>query len=190
MTMTLTQAAIGLGCVAAFVVVIYGPWQWICTDVARQILFEKRDAVFDLARHGKLSFHSKEYQTIRSSLQASIRFAHELTFPRFLVLSAALAMRGGLSRPSNLTQAINNISDPDIRNQVRLLVHQTTRAMLVMMVVKSPILLIVVCLSLLLSLVRRAREAVIVVERRAGEMIQVEAETAPASDDVILALAT
>jgi hypothetical protein len=188
--MTLVQAAVGLGCAVGFLAVIYGPWQWICTDITRQILFEKRDALFDLAHSGKLSFESREYRTIRSSLQANIRFAHELTLPRFFVLLVALGSRGDLSQPSNLSRALDEIADPETRSEVRRLVQQATRAMLVMMIVKSPPALILLTLSgLVLALVRRAREAAVDMERRAGEVIQVEAETAPISDDAAPALA-
>jgi len=52
MTVTLTQTLVGLGSLAALLIILYGPWQAICTDIARQMLFEKRDAIFDLAQSG------------------------------------------------------------------------------------------------------------------------------------------
>jgi hypothetical protein len=42
MLVTLTQALIGVGGLAALLVILYGPWQAICSDIARQIVFEKR----------------------------------------------------------------------------------------------------------------------------------------------------
>src|SRR5262245_42077518 len=93
-TTTLMQALIGLASLTALVVVLYGPWQEVCTDIARQIIFEKRDAIFDLAHNGKLSFDSPEYGTIRSALQSSIRFAHELSLPRFLVMAFVFWVHG------------------------------------------------------------------------------------------------
>src|ERR1700751_1769972 len=125
MTITiLMQALIGLGGLAALIVILYGPWQAICTDIARQIVFEKRDAIFDLAQHGKLSFSSREYGVIRSSLQANIRFAHELTLPRFLVTAAVLLARGNRPEDNDLSRAIRGIINPETRAEVETLVHQ------------------------------------------------------------------
>jgi hypothetical protein len=124
------QAVIGLGGFTVLIVILYGPWQEICTDFARQIVFEKRDAIFDLAHSGKLSFKSREYGTIRSSLQASIRFAHELTLPRFFLLAAGLRKQGSHPEDNELSRAINQISDPVMRNRVDTLVKDAYRPVL------------------------------------------------------------
>ena len=116
---TLMEALIGLGSLAALVVVLYGPWQEVCTDIARQIIFEKRDAIFDLAHSGKLSFDSREYGTIRSALQASIRFAHELTLPRFVVMAVVISAHGSRPEENELSRAIRRIADPVTRMQVK-----------------------------------------------------------------------
>jgi hypothetical protein len=183
---TLMQAVIGLGSFAALIVILYGPWQEICTDFARQIVFEKRDAIFDLAHSGKLSFKSREYGTIRSSLQASIRFAHELSLPRFLVTAAGLRKQGSHPEDNELSRAIRQISDPVTRNQVGTLVNEAYRALFLMMVAKSPVMLLlfVVMLPGLIvlrylpipgkTIQTRVRE----IEPRARGYIQLEAEAA------------
>jgi len=177
---TLMQALIGLGSLTALIVILYGPWQEICTDIARQILFEKRDAIFDLAHSGKLSFTSREYTTIRSSLQASIRFAHELTLPRFLVMAAWLWRRH--PQDSNLRRAIKRIADPATRNQVEGLVKDAYRALLLMMVAKSPVILLLFAVLLLPGLIvlryLPISGKVKSIEPRAGDFIQLEAEAA------------
>jgi hypothetical protein len=177
---TLIQALIGIGSLAALIVILYGPWQEICTDIARQILFEKRDAIFDLARSGKLSFNSREYKTIRSSLQASIRFAHELTLPRFLVMTAWLWSRH--PENSNLRRAIKRIADPATRNQVEALVKDAYRALFLMMLAKSPVMLLLLVAMFPVLIVLRylpiSGKAVKSIEPRAGDFIQLEAEGA------------
>jgi len=183
MTVTLTQALIGLGSLGALLAIVYGPWQAICTDIARQIVFEKRDAIFDLAQSGKLSFSSREYGTIRSSLQASIRFAHELTLPRFLVMAAVLFARG-TRRPedTDLSRAIREIADPTIRQQVEGLVSQAHRTLIAMMLAKSPMMMLVFLPSLLifaLIALPRFRDAAHAMERRAGGFVQLEADAVP-----------
>ena len=39
-----------------FLLLFYGPWQSVCTDVARQLMFEQRDKIFDMARGGMINF--------------------------------------------------------------------------------------------------------------------------------------
>lgn len=177
---TLMQALIGLGSLAALIVILYGPWQEICTDIARQIVFEKRDAIFDLAHSGKLSFNSREYGTIRSSLQASIRFAHELTLPRFLVMAAGLWTRH--PEDNDLSRAIRGIADPVTRNQVETLVNEAYRALFLMMVAKSPVLLLLVVLLLFPGLIvlryLPIRNKVKSIEPRARGFIHLEADAA------------
>jgi hypothetical protein len=63
----------------------YGPWQSAVTDFARQVVFEERDAVFDMAADAKLAFDSDEYRTIRDAFNSLIRFAHELKWTRLLI---------------------------------------------------------------------------------------------------------
>jgi hypothetical protein len=182
MIVTPTQALIGIGSLAALLVIVYGPWQAICTDIARQILFEKRDAIFDLAESGKLSFASREYRVIRSSLQASIRYAHELTLPRFLVMAAVLSARGNRPEDNDLSRAITQIVDPTTRNQVEKLIKQAYRTLVIMMVAKSPVMILVLLPLLLIIaviLLPPFRDAASSVERRAGGFIQLEADTAP-----------
>jgi hypothetical protein len=183
MTVTLTQALIGLGSLAALLAILYGPWQAICTDIARQIVFEKRDAIFDLAHSGKLSFNSREYGTIRSSLQASIRFSHELTLPRFLVMAAVLFARGNRPEDNDLSRAIKQISDATTRGQVEGLVRQAHRTLITMMFVKSPVMLLLLLPLLLivaLIILPRFRDVARVMERNAGGFVQLEADTVPA----------
>jgi hypothetical protein len=176
---TLMQAVIGLGSLAALVVLLYGPWQEVCTDIARQIIFEKRDAIFDLAHSGKLSFDSREYGTIRSALQASIRFAHELTLPRFLVMAVVFSAHGSHPEENDLSRAIRRIADPVTRRQVEVLIMQAYRALFIMMVAKSPLMLVPALAGLIvLRYCRIGVNAVKAIEPRARGFIQLEADAA------------
>ena len=68
----------------------YGPWQELCAGIARQLMFERRNVIFNFARRGDLDFYSKEYRDIRNSLNMMIRFAHQATLPRLLFISVYL----------------------------------------------------------------------------------------------------
>src|SRR3546814_6399162 len=119
------EAIIGIILFLAIGAFIYGPWQWICTDVARQIVLERRDAIFDMARAVKLSFRSDEYREIRRSLEGTIRFALALTLPRFLYTVVSNRLYKG-SDPSDLSRAVARIENAETRKDVQA--HEIGRA--------------------------------------------------------------
>ena len=173
-------ALIGL---VALAFLFYGPWQSVCTDYGRQIVFEKRDAIFDMAMRGELDFRSSEYKVIRASLEKSIRFAHELTLPKFLLFRWRLRRMNLKQEKSDLFRAIEAISDKDVRERVHQLVGEAFLAMVVTMIAKSPL---TICCSVfvgaasyfssgLWSKLMRSADVV-------GELVQVEAENAATSD--------
>src|SRR5262249_31688305 len=114
----------------------------ICTDFARQIIFEKRDAIFDIADRGDLSFRSREYCTIRSGLEGMIRFAHELTLPSFVFFWMFSMRTVSKNEKPTLQQAIDKIGDDRTKREVRQLVDEASRAAALMMIMKSPITMI------------------------------------------------
>jgi hypothetical protein len=119
----------------------YGPWQEVCTDVARQFIFERRDQLFDLALEGKLSFESKEYRTTRNLLEAMIRYAHECTWP-YLVFQAVCQRPELKDQPRyDVRKTLGSINDPGTRKVVERLVLESTFAIIAMMGVRSVLIL-------------------------------------------------
>jgi hypothetical protein len=125
----------------------YGPWQAACTDWARQIIFERRDKLFDLAAAGKLDFASEQYRSVRAMLEGMIRFSHELTWPR-LLFHAKLR---DIPDQHPLKDIIEPIDDPIIRNQVKALAFEATLSLIIMMALKSifvaPIAVVLCCIA-------------------------------------------
>src|ERR1700722_15022347 len=107
------DALAALVALSLFLLFFYGPWQEIVVDVSRQIVFEKRDAVFDLAASGKLEFESTDYKIIRDSLNKLIRFAHELNWVRL-----AMWWNETQEEAPEAHQAIERIADPETRAKV------------------------------------------------------------------------
>jgi len=70
----------------AFLALFYGPWQTMCVDWARQLMFEARDRLFDAAASGDIAFDSKEYRKSRETFEGMIRFCHIFTWPRLILL--------------------------------------------------------------------------------------------------------
>ena len=122
------DALLGILTLGAFVFVFYGPWQSLCTDWARQTIFESRDGIFDLARDGQLDFSSSEYSALRSSLNCLIRFAHEVTWVEFLTLYSALRKTGQIDQGSDLKQAIGSIANEKTDTKSRDLWQMPERA--------------------------------------------------------------
>jgi hypothetical protein len=174
-------------------ILIYGPWQKVCTAYARQIMFEKRDAIFDMAREGKLSFDSREYRTIRTLLERSIRFAHEATLPSLFVFWAMLMLRRERIQKPELQVAIERIADPETRERVQELVYDAVDALLIMTIFKSPTavaILIVLLIPLLLlaviaSLVSALRGFAKAARAHSREIVQFEAERVGSVADAV-----
>jgi hypothetical protein len=172
-------------------VLIYGPWQGVCTDYARQIMFEKRDAIFDLAREGKLSFQSREYREIRSLLEKSIRFAHEATLPNLVViLGVFLWRREKIEKPALLT-TIDGIKDAETRKRVLELVNQALNALVLMTILKSPTALILLAVALipllaLLMIARVARRCLRFALACSRQLMQFEAERVGSAADALV----
>lgn len=120
--------------------IIYGPWQWVCTDLARQKMFADRDALFDLARQGKMDFDSNQYRDIRDKINSQIRFAHDLTWIRLAVFatSARRRPRSGMS----LDEIAMTIPDQDVRLQVQTIVADVKIVMVRIIVAKSPLIIL------------------------------------------------
>ncbi len=178
--MTNYDAMFTILCVIALFAIIYGPWQSLCTDYARQKLFEKRDELFNLAASGKLSFDSKVYKETRLQIERNIRFAHELTLPRFLLLSWLLNKNKRESSVSTLMHSIHNIPDHETRTLVLKLMKSTSSTMLYMMFAKSPIAMFLsLFIAMPLFYIFGEKQAINVKRKKAEQFIQIEANALP-----------
>jgi len=156
------------------VLFVRGPWKDMCTDYARQIIFQHRDAVFDMAVEGRLEFGSSTYRTIRAALERNIRFAHELSIARFVFFAAPLLRD---RRRSQLEIAVSSIADEQLRAEVMEHVYRAQRALIIMMVVKSPLLMVV---SIVVAIVSSVGKGLVGWRRKTlrsvAQAVQVEAE--------------
>jgi len=165
----------------AFVVLFYGPWQEACTDFARQIVFEQRDKLFDMAREGRMKFDSNEYRTIRISMENMIRFAHELTLPRLIYMSFFIRNSSDRGHTSILV-AVANVKDEHVRNDIVELLNKSYLTLIVMMAFKSLICVALLPIIAITGAVARAfgtiSSACKTYVMKTGELIQLEAECA------------
>jgi hypothetical protein len=68
-----------------FLLLFYWPWQRLCVDWARQLMFEERDKLFMLGVSGELPFESHTYRQSRRQIEKMIRFCHRITWQTFVV---------------------------------------------------------------------------------------------------------
>ena len=126
--------------------IFYGPWQWVCTDWIRQVCFEARDKLFDLAADGQLDFSSPEYRKLRSIIESEIRFAHEMTLPYLFVIGSYLryARPELVERAKRSEQAIRaRFVDQIAKAEVDRIMATMNRDVLRLVLLKSPLLLVV-----------------------------------------------
>jgi hypothetical protein len=171
-------ALVGLG---VLLLVFYGPWQNTITDVARQFVFEERDAIFDLAAAGKLSFDSAEYRAARDSMNRLIRFAHELNWFRFFFVYLKCRADGTWNLPSDLTLSLRQIKDEEVLKAIRERVSFAQSSLLAMMALKSIVIFVpflIVLLPLWLLGCLRAAGRYVTRFTSIGELMQIEAERA------------
>jgi len=164
-------------------IIVYGPWQTYCTDYCRQVLFELRDEVFDLAADNNLSFESNEYRTIRAAIERNIRFAHTLTFWRFALMYLHFKHHAELGQKSEITRAIEGVADSETREKLNKLFMRVTKANLKMMVAKSPLLILILavggcCLLITHAYGKAKSQFWAYLSTKTGDAIQIEAETA------------
>jgi len=182
-----TDALWGLVVFAMLLIGAYGPWQWVCTDYARQIIFEKRDRLFDLAREGAIDFSSEEYITLRRSLENLIRFCHEVTMTRLIYFVFITRLWGRPKSQSHIHATIKKISNMETKRNVKLLFHEAHRTVVIMMLFKSPFLLgFILVLSPLIVVAALIAEGVGTIRRlwaffvsaveHIGNTVQAEAE--------------
>jgi hypothetical protein len=101
----------------------YGPWQVLCAGIARQLIFERRNLIFNFAQRGDLDFNSKEYRDIRNSLNLMIRFAHQATLPRLFFISLCLYKKP-INETSQLQAAVSRITNHKMQIELRRIINE------------------------------------------------------------------
>ncbi|MCL2715641.1 MAG: hypothetical protein FWD68_13905 [Alphaproteobacteria bacterium] len=154
-----------------FLMIFYGPWQSVSTDFARQIVFEERDAVFDLAARSRLDFASAEYREIRHFFNRLIRHAHELNWVRFVIHAEP-------DKPvPSVDLAVEKISDLETRREVLHHLRRARYAMIAMIGAKSlPLLIVLVLVGGLASFMGTTREVFRRIDNAIGRKMALEAE--------------
>jgi len=120
-----------LACIAVLIWFFYGPWNRFVVDLARQNLFEIRDAVFMMAADGRITYDNPTYIRLRNFLNITIRFAEHYTLGSMIAAGDKEA-----SRPT-LLQQITDLPDRDLAHELRDHYINAVLLLLVSMVFRS-----------------------------------------------------
>ena len=168
------DAIAALIAISLFLLFFYGPWQSIMIDLARQTVFEQRDAVFDLAARGRLDFNSRDYKIIRDSFNNLIRYAHELNWVRLILFGYGVD-----KKTSDLQTAIDQIEDIETRKSVMRHLQRARFALIAMLCGRSMLLLVIgLILGVVTWCMGTTRDLFRKFDAAYGETMQREAEGA------------
>lgn len=188
--MLYANALLSFLCMVSVGAILYGPWQSVCTDVARQLIFEQRDKLFDMAASGRISFNSREYREIRRGLEVLIRFSHDLTLAKAIYLAITVPKVWRKNRQDPIIMSVNRLIDEDVRRDVMRLVTKSYIILIAMTIAKSIICLIAIPIAVvgvlaatgLSAIVEWCKPYFVRVWRpyifKIGNVIQAEAEVA------------
>jgi hypothetical protein len=147
---TIANATVAIATLMALLCFFYGPWQRASEDLARQFLFEQRARLFLLACEGKLSFDSPSYKNARLMLNAYLRFAHDLSWPRLLYL-VWMDSQDAPGFGPELDASIRQIETPETRKLVEEILRHSVAGLIFMMMMKSIIFAIPATLAMFIS---------------------------------------
>jgi hypothetical protein len=141
-----------------FVLIFYWPWQRLCVDWSRQLMFEERDRLFLLTRSSKsLPLDSELHIGLRSVIDGTIRYCHRITWQRLLVdvYFRDFDKEITSARAARLNELMNN-TPQDVRQKLRRIIVRMAFACIVCMMGRS---LLLGPLFLVLYLLRTLRDS-------------------------------
>jgi hypothetical protein len=106
----------------------------VCTDIARQFIFERRDKLFDMALDGRLAFDSEAYRASRRAFNGMLRFAHTLTWQEFVI--GSYFIERVKPKIPDWREALREMP-ADVRKDIEALMGECTAALLGMMALRS-----------------------------------------------------
>jgi hypothetical protein len=124
--------------------IIFKLWPDQRMDILRQRMFALRDELFDFAMDGHIGFDNPAYRLLRDLLNGTIRYAHNLTPYRTMML--ILKWKFVPDEPKHewsvaWEHALAKIEDGQVRNQLEMF-HSRATMLIVSHLVLSPGLLL------------------------------------------------
>ena len=117
---------------------IYYPIRSLAVDNARQELFAIRDAIFDMAVSGKISFESQEYKDLRGIINSFIRFAHRTNLTDPIIFIFVTSRWNTPIDDARTSKIIEKISSPEVNKEVAKYLSRVSSIMAGLALARSP----------------------------------------------------
>jgi hypothetical protein len=127
------------------VLIVFSWWPEQRVDVFRQQMFALRDELFDFAMKGNISFDDPAYVLLRNLMNGFIRYAHNLTPFRTLMIFWHWKYTAGQPKAEWSTEwekALNNVRDNNVCLELHGF-HAKATSLVVGQLVLSPLLLVI-----------------------------------------------
>lgn len=139
-------------------VVLFKLWPSFRLDLFRQKMFVVRDELFDYALAENIDFSHPAYGLLRRSMNAYIRYGHQLTF--FRLCLTLLEWKFSTEKPGtqwfdNWNTAVNSISDRRVQTELRRFHSRALALVLKRILLGSPVLMLAVLAMTLYLIVRK-----------------------------------
>lgn len=156
-------------------------------DALRDRLFSVRERLFDYAANGNISFDNLAYTKLRVLINSLIRFAHRLTFTRFVMGVAFIAWKGEPYDNELLAEWERAVEALPLETQTEVKrIHEEALVLVVRhLVTGSPIMLALLVAFAIWSLLRGLTEQLLeaFTKRLPGlEILQIQALEADAAE--------
>ncbi len=152
---TLATVFQSLTTLIAILVLLLWFWPAARLDQFRQGMFEIRDELFDYGASGRIKFDDPAYRLLRQLMNGFIRYAHQLTFFRVLMMSLMwmnLEDKPKMEWSEKWNNAIKRIESEQVRNDLSEFHNRVCSLVLQRIVTGSPSLLVMVLLAIVVSL--------------------------------------
>ena len=145
---TLFQSTTAL---VALLIVLLGLWPQMRLDQFRQKMFAVRDELFDYAATGKINLDHSAHRLLRQSMNGFIRYAHQLTFFRIVLVVLIWKVFGNppeLEWTKKWDAALESIEDDQVRKDLVEFHWKASSLVVERIVLGSPLLILVVLVCL------------------------------------------
>jgi hypothetical protein len=144
---------------ALLLIVVFRLWSSLRLDAFRQSMFALRDEMFDYAASGNIAFNDPAYSLLRKSMNGFIRYAHNLTFFRVILVVfywKMFSIQPETKWWNSWDEATSRLPNEVVQRDLRCFHHRAMQLVARRLVLGSPflmtLLIFVVCHHGILSL--------------------------------------
>lgn len=148
-----TMASVLSSCVS--LILIWWVVSWLVRDYFvdrfRESMFALRAELYDVARSGLISFDHPAYGTLRTTMNGFIRFGHQISFSRVLVILSFVDLKSVPSFTEKWGEATKDL-EPEVNERLTNFTEKMNAIVGKHLVVTSPTLLLLLVVTIVFIL--------------------------------------